>query len=493
MKYPYLSFLKPGFLTALVLPVSVAAAGTLPHQFSRELNMPARIHELSREFNKPESGRKFSHESRRPAPRHEAVAPMMLPTRQQIFMMEDVWVLAAELTFDYDTRGNMTRMVADESGSINTTICEYDEYGNVTSRLDLEGEGEDALNKAWRTYEYDPVVHDFCIRRMGYDWSGTIWTPNYYCETNDVSRDAEGNVTEIIKSLPYRADDLVPAYRTVWGYGADGRADSYAYYENMKGKDTDWWLYDQTEYRDIIWERTDGQLLTQLTEMMEGNNRLLSAKVYYAGEPDGYVFVTYPPFDEPGFRMTFTTNDPEEAGIIQEFIMLDADTYAQLYRISYYFDEETEEISETPVYISENLYMLDHDGNPVEDLYYEQWAGGESELVGGSRYENTYDEARNLIETVQSDYDYESGEFFEVMRTLYSDYVDVTSGVGEVAAGKLLTVNGLTVTAEGEICVYGIDGRRVSAGNGTLSLGSLPGGIYILRAGAESVKVIKNN
>ena len=67
---------------------------------------------------------------------------------------------------------------------------EYDEYGQRTLLQTFKGTGENMVNESKRTYVYDPIAHNFCIERMGYDWSGSQWQTNYFCETNEVTRNA---------------------------------------------------------------------------------------------------------------------------------------------------------------------------------------------------------------------------------------------------------------------------------------------------------------
>lgn len=431
------------------------------------------------------------------APRREAPAALMLPASEQIYFKEDGWVLVGEMRYEYDCNGNVTRMVVDELGSITSVICQYDSYNQIISRLEMDGEEKDGEYISKRTYEYDPIVHTYCIKRMGYDWDGTDWTPNYFCETNEVTRNLDGNVTRVLKSLPYNLGDMVPAYLSEWGYddSKNGNADSYSYYLNMGGKDISWTLNNDIEYREIKWERTDGQLLGDLIEMVVDNpdspNRFSSARAYFEGEPDGYVFATYPAGNEPGFRITYTANDPEEVGMVQELNILDADTYAYSYKITQYFDDETEEFTKEPTYIIEQVFMADHKGNPVCDLIYETYPESERELVAGINYNNSYDETGNLIEVTQSEYDYESGEYFETMRTVYADYVDVTTGIDNTYVKNTLSVNDLTVMGEGDISVYSADGMIVASGKDLLDLSPLAKGIYIVRCGRESVKVIR--
>lgn len=419
--------------------------------------------------------------------RNRVVAPVIRPAVEEQYIMADEWIFAASLRYEYDAAGRPVRIVTDDSGSVSTVEIAYNEYGNEASRLETTGEDQEPVSK--RSYAYDPVVHNYCIERMGYDWQGGQWIPNYYCERNEVNRDASGNVTEIVKTLPLGSGEMVPAYRTVWGYGADGKAVSYSYYVNESGKDINWSLYDDVEYRDIAWDRTDGQLLGDLMDMVEGPNRFLSATAYYEGEKDGYVLVSYPAGDAEGFRISYTANDPDEIGMVQKLEMIEGELSGFSYSVEQYFDDETEELTSEPVYILENVYLKDKNGNPVSDFIYEQFAGEDKELVAGIRYENTYNDDGNLIEVIQSEYDYDEGDYLPIIRTVYGEYFDVTS-VTELAqvSGKLRILDGVAYS-EGEIKVYTTEGILVASGDKEVSLRSLAKGLYVVSSGNNALKI----
>lgn len=447
------------------------------------------------------NGERFKVRRARQVPaRNVESAPVMRPSWERQYVYEDgEWVYMGEVHYDYDARGAELRSVLYEDDFVSTEISEYDEYGNRTLLLDMEGEGEDTINSSKRTYEYDPIIHDYCIRRMGYDWDGSEWQSNYFCETNDITRNADGNITDIMKSIPYSGvNDMVEAYHTVWGYDeTTGKADTYAYYMNMTADNPTWKLYLDTEYRDIKWDRTDGQLTDDLLAMIEGRNRLASATVYYDGEPDGYVFVTYPDDDRDGYLMLMTTNNPDEVGMSEELkVSINEDgvkTY--VFTQSEYYDEESDEISSEPTYVMREEYAFDAAGNIVRNEMYEMLPDEELMLVSGQLFNNTYDADGNLIEVLmrsfQYDEDTDTGEYMDENRIEYGGYVDVTAGMCVVKRdANTLRMNGLTAVAEGcGIDVFAVDGRRVAGGKNAVSLEELSSGIYVVRAAGEAIRI----
>lgn len=68
----------------------------------------------------------------------------------------------------------------------------------------------------------------------------------------------------------------------------------------------------------------------------------------------------------------------------------------------------------------------------------------------------------------------------------------IGAGVDGVAADSAISIDGETVSAEGSaIEVYDASGRLSATGNGSVSLASLPAGLYIVRAAGETVKVMR--
>lgn len=174
--------------------------------------------------------------------------------------------------------------------------------------------------------------------------------------------------------------------------------------------------------------------------MIEGRNRLASATVYYDGEPDGYVFVTYPDDDGDGYLMLMTTNNPDEVGMSEELkVSINEDgvkTY--VFTQSEYYDEESDEISSEPTYVMREEYAFDAAGNIVRNEMYEMLPDEELMLVSGQLFNNTYDADGNLIEVLmrsfQYDEDTDTGEYMDENRIEYGGYVDVTVGMCVVKA-----------------------------------------------------------
>lgn len=419
----------------------------------------------------------------------EVAAPVWRPLSQTDYMHDgEDWMEMGTVTFRYDRRGNCTEEIVNSDDMLTRVQTTYNDNDLPLTVIETESDDDGATwtNIGRTSYVYDSKIRDFFVDRSGYDWDGADWARNYRCETNTITRNADGNITEIVKALPY-GEEMLPAYRSVWTYGADGRASGYGYYV-MDG--SDWALYDDVEYKDIKWHGTDGQMTVfgDLLELTEGANLLESAVVYYQGEADGHYLVEYSD-DLPGFLIKETTNDINEVGRTTLMETLDMNGSLRL-TTTEFFDEEGN-ISTEPAYISVQEAMMDEHGNMTQFNLKETYEGTE-ELVASTIYTYTYDALGNVTEVVSREYDYDSQEYFLSERTVYGEYGD-TAGIGSAGAddAAVWSTEGYAVTARGEgltaVTVYNVQGvllGRVAAADGcaTVSAASLRPGIYVLHA-----------
>lgn len=421
----------------------------------------------------------------------EAAAPVWRPSTQTDYMHDgEDWMEMGSVTFKYDLRGNCIEEIVDADGMLSKTTTTYNEFDRPLTVLETESEdnGETWTNYGKTSYVYDPKIHDFFTERLGYDWQETEWVKNYRCEANTVTRNDDGNIIEIVKSLPL-GDELLPAYKSVWNYGTDGKANEYFYY--VIGMDNEWELYDNLSYKNIEWEETDGQMTIygDLLELTEGANRMKSAVVYYEGEPDGHYLVEYSA-GLPGFFIKETTNDINETGRTTRMETLDDNGSLRL-TTTEYFDEEGNILS-TPTYINVQEAIMDQHGNIVEYSEKETYEGVE-ELIASTRYTYTYDAAGNPTEIVTEEFDYNSEEYYPSERTVFGEYINAAAGVDTIKAADttLWALEGDTVTASDpaltSLSVFNLQGiclMNVSADgtSATASLAALAPGVYIIRA-----------
>lgn len=388
-------------------------------------------------------------------------------TEYEFFVETGKWVEIATVYFEYDSRGNCVRESFTESGVESVTTIEYNDDNLPTFKLSQNNEGEGWKNESKTSYEYDPVVRDYYTLRMGYTWLMDKWTENFRCESNVITRDEAGRITEIIKAVPLYGE-MLPSTRMVWKYDdATGRANEYRYYCNY-GEDVNWVLYNDVHYQDLEWEETDGQLVEQaIQDYVVAPNRLKSAKVYYEDQFDGYIIMDY---TDNGYSVSETTEVATEVGIkttVETVPYAENPAWsATVTTYGEYFDEKGLFTSE-PVYQQIATVVSDEHGNiRVERVV--QVTEGVSELMNENHYDYTYDDKGCPTELLVSYFDFDANEFVGQMRIVYHDYIDagVDSPIGDSAT-----------TAE----YYNLQGIRVA---------SPTPGVYIRRQGNTTQKVI---
>lgn len=422
----------------------------------------------------------------------ESAAPIWRPVSQTDYMHDgDDWMKMGDVSFKYDNRGNCTEELVDEEGMLSKKVTTYDEFNQKLTELETESmDGTTWENNEKSIYVYDTKVHDFFTERQGYDWSDGTWVMNYEWEGNSITRNDDSNIIELVKSLPLM-NELKPALKSVWNYGTDGKANEYFYYTTEDG--STWSLYDNLSYKDIVWEKTDGQMTIfgDLVEMTTGENLLKSAVVYYNDQPDGHYLVEYPQNGEYGFFIKETTNNINEVGRTSRMEVIDANGSLR-YTETEYFDEEGN-IFPDPVYINVQEAIMDEHGNMVLYTDKETDEEGIEEIVEALRYNYTYNADGNPTEVITENYDYDSESYYPAERTVFGDYIDVTSGVETVTAGDNASwsMEGDTVTATAPgitgLTVYNLQGSALvkvgaSDSTATVSLSSLAPGVYIVRA-----------
>lgn len=420
--------------------------------------------------------------------RVESATPLWRPVSETDYMHDGTdWMELGAVYFKYDNRGNCTEELVDEDGSQTKTETVYNEFNYPVSEIETTSEdGGPWENASKKTYVYDSRVHGFFTERVGYDWTNGAWVKNYSWETNSITRNDDGNIIEVVKALPL-ASELKPAYKSVWNYGADGKANEYFYY--VAEGETEWKLYDDLSYKNIVWEKTDGQLTVfgDLLDLTEGDNLLKSAVVYYNDQPDGHYLVEYSN-EGRDFLIKETTNDINEIGRTISMETIDKNGSMRLTQTEY-FDEEGNILAD-PTYISVQEALMDEHGNMIQYTEKET-IDGEEEILGSTKYNYTYGSNGNPSEVVTEEYDYDTAEYFPSERIVYGDYIDV-AGIGSVKAdGAAWNFDGTTATATAAgmtgLTVYSLQGTplaRVAAdgASASVSLAGLLPGIYLIHA-----------
>lgn len=403
-----------------------------------------------------------------PAARHivkkSPDAAKWLPEEQTEYFYEDGWIELGNVHFTYDSKGNsITELLTSDEGSFKT-IYEYDDNNQRTSMLTLADEGGSWVNESWTTYTYDPIIQDYYILRMGYDWTDNAWIENIKCESNEIVRNDAGNIVSIVKNLPL-GGAMVPAYKLEWTYDEQsGKAVGMTYYYYDSTKNT-WVIYDATEYKNLTWEATDGQMTeVDINAFTEGPNRLTSCDVYYQGVIDGHFIVNYDA--NGGYTANHTFADPTVIGISN--VKAFTDDLGSFTLTTYeYFDKKNNPTTE-PEFIGRLRVVYNEHGDVTLETYSEVFEEGDEDILEGYKYDYTYDENGNVSEYVSHMYDYDTYQYIPENKIVFHSYTKI-SGIENVA-----------VDTDAAAEYFDMQGRRVA--NPT-------NGIYIKRQGGKATKI----
>jgi len=395
-----------------------------------------------------------------------ASTPIWRPATQTDYMYDNgEWIELGKVAFTYDIRGNAVfqDITFDEGfGQVTSTFDDYDQI--LSSVSTVSEDGTEWVNESKVTYAYDPVLHSYYTERMGYDWTDGTWTQNYRCETNDITRNADGNITEIIKSLPF-GSTMIPGYKLVWQYDeASGRAVGMTYYVNYN-PEPEWEVYDDVEYKNIVWAATDGQMTDEGIEAyVEGPNRISSCDAYYHDALDGHIFVTYTA--DGGYTVRQTSIDPDKAWVVFEKKITDANGSFVMTETDYY-DENG--FTTEPTFVETLTVKYNDKGDIVssEDIITE---ADMTEIADAAQYEYAYDSEGRMTECAIKIYDLDLEDYVYSEKTVYGEYIDAVAGIEDVSVDAADAV------------YYDLNGRRVAT--------PAPGHIYIKRQGTRVSKVV---
>lgn len=395
-------------------------------------------------------------------------SPEVKPANYTEYMYIDgQWINLGKTIYKYNAEGQVTQSQCyyEEEGVLETTKYTYDDKGNIAETIILENNDNYLKND----YKYDNIVTDYVISRMSYDWEDGAWVENYRCETNEITRDADGNILSIVKSLPL-GTTLVPSYKSVWSY-VDGKPATFEYLANYgNAAAANWTSFDGLSYENIKWNRTNGQVIgTEIADFLNGDNRVESCVVKYDGEVDGYYFAEYTEGSDTDFKVSETTLDPEEVAVVSEYKTTDANGSYTF--TSYEYFDDNGNIVTTPVYGMKIETKFDENKNMLSQLYYEIFEGDE-ELGDGFKYEYEFDDNGNVKQFIEYTYDYDSEEFVPSVKGVYGEYITPGAGIKDISAESAPEMTEY----------FTIEGAKVGSSN-------LAPGLYIKVSGGKATKI----
>lgn len=206
--------------------------------------------------------------------------PVAQPGRILSYEWKDgAWSAPTVITRTYTPDGKLSRETVTEPGSQVAEMTEYtynqDGLPEMVMQSEMDINIQERIPGSRVLYTYDPVARDFCTEMLTEIHYKGKWF-FHQSETCEVTRNAEGNVTEILYSQDGRQKSSVRVE-----YGTDGSASKISRFSYYDGS---WHL--SCTWSEIVWHETDGQLLfpadeLYLENLMRGRNRISSARQVY--------------------------------------------------------------------------------------------------------------------------------------------------------------------------------------------------------------------
>lgn len=386
---------------------------------------------------------------------------------------DNVWVEYSTTLFTYDTRGNVTKEYKIVYGDSIITLNTYDELNRIITTETTDYDDGSIFWAAREEYTWDPIVHDFCISLMNYRYDNGEWILNGNNETNTITRDEAGNVTEVVHSYYYDGSNH-PNDKFIWTYGKDGKANALALFD-FNEDNNDWELIGA--YSNIEWERTNGQLLSDdITDYLEGANRIsrLSTPEY-----DGSESICTIEYDtnKPG-EYYFKTTDPnyQLGRIIRKKFTDDYGSYTITDKIFSEYIDENGNKCEDHILDQDKTVATYNESHNITELTVESYESLFSDpRLDVTRTVNSYDFDGNLAESIEyrfcgsGEYDEIKVELAPYARFVYGPYNDVTNSISTIKVSDIYPA-----------VVFNAQGIAVKTINSESELNSLPAGFYIV-------------
>lgn len=377
---------------------------------------------------------------------------------------EETWAEYAKYITTYDNAGHILtdKIVSLEGEGANLTTYEYNEYGMPVKKLvTISADGSAFVNYSNTVREYDPTVHSVIISNTESIWMDEAWQEQGNCYRRDVTRNADGNVTEVVIRTLYDGNYEATQKMTV-EYGADKKAVRIVISVLDYDENGDLTMVPEMEYKDIVWHRTNGQIISD-EDITSVDNGIASCTVIDI-DGENYVTVEYP--DDKG---SFKSNLKYAMGEISVDLKM-LDEYG-----SYDYSQEEiyrEEGQEDYLYSIEERYRINEYGLETE-LYSAEGEGEDLEITGWMKAEIESNPEYGYPDLfTMTEYNPDEDVFDNMMQIKFEDYTDV-SGV------KGASDEDSQAPAE----YYNLQGMRIQ--------GEPASGIYIRRQGSEVTKILK--
>lgn len=192
--------------------------------------------------------------------------------------------------YTYNADGSVATM--EETGQ--KTVYTYNADGSLAKEEVINVYNGENKPVSTTVYEYDPVVKDFVVSETEYFYQGKEEPLYISGNGTEITRDGAGN---IIKVRDYTVSNGSKTYddeQMTVAYGADGKATTVTF-EKLTTQNGQTKTEIEEQWTDIVWEKTDGQILSMEfddpnADMYFSTNRVASATVTSEDWPQAAVF-----------------------------------------------------------------------------------------------------------------------------------------------------------------------------------------------------------
>lgn len=192
--------------------------------------------------------------------------------------------------YTYNADGTVATL--DETGQ--KTVYTYNADGNLIKE-EVFSVYNDATKPITVTeYEYDPVVKDFVISETEYFYQGNSEPLYTTGNGTEITRDSDGNITKVRTYNISNGNKTYDDEQMTVAYGSDGKATTVTF-EKLKTKNGQTVSEIEEQWTDIVWNTTDGQILSMDcddpdSDMYFSANRVTSATVTSEDLPQAATF-----------------------------------------------------------------------------------------------------------------------------------------------------------------------------------------------------------
>ena len=403
-----------------------------------------------------------------------------LPKQQTEYMyMDGEWLELGTYSFTYDEKGREACIDNNDGETITRTEKTWTDDGQLATQTESTSEdgGTTFTPTAKRVQTYDRILPQLTLTKDKYEWDDTAgdWITNYDSFHRTIVRDADQNVTSLTLAVPYegRFDDTQRITNTF----------------SQQTKQAETFMFEELEYdgswsrkqylRNLVWDKTNGQLVDQYDSWMTYGNYLLSGSIA-DNDPDtgeltdfGKIDIAY--LDGNGYVETINYTDVLSKSVTRYH---ETDNGGYTYEYKYYEDMNGDGVLDDTDIADQSKETASYDeyGNIVStEEYGMNEDTGELELNGATRYDYTYDTEHDnaVAEMVVNEYDYDSKEYVPTMKIVTTEYTQTATAIDNVKD------NGASLGKD----MYTISGTKVDNTNCK--------GIYIVRRGGKLVKMMR--